>query len=321
MLFVSDNWLVGPCASDPEAHARARCDFWGFKGRERTRFVNSFHEINQALASRQRLVLWTSRLGSDTAASWALCAFRLLRWPDRPNVDLIVLGGPAAADDAVGVGGGFIRVTPADVRRGLEHVHALSLTRVREMALFWRKLSGRSPILSGKAGGAARARRALFGLGSYQASFFPRFDGRALALSRFDDLVFSCLGKDWMTPADVFVHRSPGGDELRDKWMPLTGDGFLAMRMRQWAEHRGAEAALESTPYRPDRPMLEARYRLSSAGEAIKRHGLAEIAQGAPLPVWGVTAYDPLAPWVVVEDHAGRQRLQRLGERAAEDAE
>ncbi|MGK4007555.1 hypothetical protein WMF31_33350 [Sorangium sp. So ce1036] len=41
----------------------------------------------------------------------------------------------------------------------------------------------------------------------------------------------------------------------------------------------------------------------------------------APLPVWGVTAYDPLAPWVVVEDHAGEQRLQRLGEGAAQDAE
>lgn len=45
------------------------------------------------------------------------------------------------------------------------------------------------------------------------------------------------------------------------------------------------------------------------------RHGLTGIAQGAPLAVWGVTAYDPAAPWVV-EDGPSGQRLQRLGKLA-----
>jgi IS5 family transposase len=90
------------------------------------------------------------------------------------------------------------------------------------------------------------------------------------------------------------------------------GDASLAMRLREWAEHRGAEAALESVPYRPERPMLEARYRLTAAGHAIKRHGLAEIAQGPPMPMWGATAYNPADPWVVVNDGEGGQRLQRL---------
>ena len=67
--------------------------------------------------------------------------------------------------------------------------------------------------------------------------------------------------------------------------------------------------------------MLEARYRLTAAGDAIKRHGLTEIAQGPPLPMWGATAYDPADPWVVVNDQAGQQRLQRLGERSMQDVE
>ncbi len=61
----------------------------------------------------------------------------------------------------------------------------------------------------------------------------------------------------------------------------------------------------------PENIMKEARYRLSDAGHAIQQHGLAEIAQGAPLPVWGAMAYDPVAPWVVVNDDTGHPRLQR----------
>ena len=96
-------------------------------------------------------------------------------------------------------------------------------------------------------------------------------------------------------------------------WMFRIGDLSFAMRLRQWAEHRGAEAALESVPYRTDRPpMLDARYRLTAAGEAIKQHGLTEIAHGPPWPMLGVMAYDPANPWVVVNDHEEGQRLRRL---------
>ncbi|WP_437524511.1 hypothetical protein WME79_36170 [Sorangium sp. So ce726] len=159
-------------------------------------------------------------------------------------------------------------------------------------------------------------------LGTHQAAFFPRVDGSKLTLSRIDELLFSCLGKDWSTPVDVLMHRSPAGAELLKTWMIRISDFYFAMRLRQWAEHRGAEAALESVPYRTERaPMLEARYRLTAVGDEIKRHGLAEIAQGAPLTVWGVTAYDPLAPWVVVDGGTAHQRIQRLGARATHDEE
>jgi hypothetical protein len=310
--FVPDNWVIGPCAPDPEVHARVRCDYWEFQGRDRTRFLGSFREIMGAIDSRQCLVVWTSRLWSDTVALWALCAWRLVRFPAQPNLGLVDLGDPAEAGGATGSGGGFIRVSPAGVRLRVSDPRSLSLSRVREMALFWRKLSGRSPILRVKGVRTAEARKKLFELGDYQAGFLPRLGPRGLLLSRFDELLFSCLEKQGSTPADVFV--SPAGEELRTTWLSLTGDVFLAARLADWARHKGSDAALTSDPYKPERRMNAARYRLSTTGEAMMRHGLTSVAQGAPLPVWGVTAYDPRAPWVVVDDSAGQRRVQQLGE-------
>jgi hypothetical protein len=267
----------------------------------------------EAIDSHQPIVVWTSRLWTDTVALWALCAWRLARSPAHPNLGLVDLGDPAEAGDATGSGGGFIRVSPAGVRRCVGDMRSLSLTRVREMALFWRKLSGRSPILSVKGDRAPTARKKLFELGEYQAGFLPRLGPHGLILSRFDELLFSCLEKQGSTPVEVFVSREPTGEELRNKWLSLTGDVFLAARLAHWASHNGGDAALRSEPYKPDRWMNAARYRLSDTGHAMMRHGLTTVAQGAPLPVWGVTAYDPLAPWVVEDDHAGRQQLQKLG--------
>jgi hypothetical protein len=243
---------------------------------------------------------------------WALCAWRLRYRPERPDLDIVVLGD--TPED--GFSQGYVRVEPADARRGLSDARAQSRTRVRHMARAWRKLCGRSPVLSAEGGRADRVRKDLVELGTHQAAFFPRVDGSALTLSRIDELLFSCLDeKDWLTPVDVLTQPSPAGEELMNHWMIRIGDFFFATRLRQWAEHRGAEAALESVPYRPERPMLEARYRLTAAGDAIKRHGLTEIAQGPPMPMWGATAYNPADPWVVVDDNAGQPRLHRPGER------
>lgn len=316
--FMRDNVLEGPCASDPEDHCEQRCDYWNLRGRERTQFRSRFHDVIDALRSRHRIVVWTSGLWRDRLMLWALCAWRLRYRPEHPDLDMVVLGD--APED--GFSRGFVRVKPADARRGQDDARAQSRTRVQHMARSWRKLSGRSPILSTEGGRADRARKELVELGTHQAAFFPRVDGNALTLSWVDQLLFACLGKDWLTPADVFMHRSSAGEELRNGWGERIGDVFIAMRLRQWAEHRGAEAALENVPYRTDRPpMLEARYRLTAVGDVIKRHGLADIAQGPPLPAWGVTAYDPAAPWVVVDDGAGHQRIRRLDDLTTQDAE
>jgi hypothetical protein len=297
--FMAGSMLEGPCASDPEVHCEQRCDYWDLRGRERTLFRSRFHDVLNALKSRQRIVVWTSGLWSDRLMLWALCAWRLLYRPEHPELDIVVLGD--APED--GFGYGFVHVKPADARRGLDDARALSRTRVQHMARSWRKVSGRSPVLFTDGGRADRARKDLVALGTHQAAFFPRVDSGVLTLSRIDGLLFSCLGKNWSTPVDVLMHRSPAGKELMKHWMMRIGDCSFAMRLRQWAEHRGAEAALESVPYRTDRaPMLEARYRLTTVGNEIKRHGLIDIAQGPPLPMWGATAYDPADPWVVVDD-------------------
>jgi hypothetical protein len=307
--FMADNVLEGPCASDPEVHCEQRCDYWNFRGRDRALFRSRFHDVFNALKSRQRIVVWTSGLWMDRLMLWALCAWRLYYRPEHPNLDIVVLGDPPADRFR----GGVVRVKPADARRGLDDARALSLTRVRHMARSWRKMSGRSPVLAAEDRRSSRAREDLVELGTHQAAFFPRVEGRALILSRIDELLFSCLDdKGWSTPVDVLMHRSPAGEELMNHWIFRTGDISLAMRIRQWAEHRGAEGALESVPYRTDRPpMLDARYRLTAVGEAIKRHGLTEIAQGPPWPMWGVVAYDPADAWVVVNDHTGQPRLHR----------
>jgi hypothetical protein len=179
------------------------------------------------------------------------------------------------------------------------------------MASQWRKLTGRSPILSGKGRSASREGQKLLALGGYQAGFFPRLGLSGPILSRFDELLFSTLEKGWLTAADVFVSRGSSGEDLRRSWLPLTGDVFLSFRLAQWASHGGGAAALLSEDYRADNVMMSARYRLSEAGRAMQRSGLASIDQGPPLRVWGATAYDPLDPWVLTDEPDHQQRLRR----------
>jgi hypothetical protein len=78
--------------------------------------------------------------------------------------------------------------------------------------------------------------------------------------------------------------------------MNHTGDIFIYSRLAEWTK-RGA---LISDPEEPPHIIRGVRYRLSDVGESIKRSGLKDIIQGAPVPIWGATAYDPAVPWVVV---------------------
>lgn len=301
--FVVENLLLGPCAMDPEEHTDARSDFWELRGRHLTRSRASFRALRTAIHSPDRVVIWTTRSLADTAALWRLCAWRLLCWPLQPDLDLVVLGpdpGPGAGLDRINV-----RVRGDDVRRGLDEVRPLSLARVQSMARGWRKLAGRAPVSVPGGGRVDPDRMDLLNLATYEAGFFPRLDADRLTLSRVDGLLFSCLGDDLRTPVEVFGHASATGKELR-RWEHHTGDVFVGTRLAEWAEHRGTEAALESEPWRPERgPLLAARYRLSKVGQAIRRQGLAEVGQGPQVEVFGAVAYDPRAPWVVIEDQTG----------------
>jgi hypothetical protein len=294
--FVPDNLLVGPCAEGFDAHRRLRIDTWEHDARQRARFSRAFDGLATAIDSRARMVVWTSPLWSDRVAFWGLCAFRLCRWPSRPRL----LAGRLGPDTASAFGCGSVRVPPAEVRRAAEELSPLSKTYVRRCSASWRKLAGRRPVLAGP------VREELADVGTYQAGFFPRLRAATVHLSRFDELLFSCVGEGWSTPVDVFLRRSAAGEELR-RWISHAGDVFLSVRLRQWAQHGVPAAALESEP---GRNIMTARYRLSHAGREIGARGLREIAQGAPLSLWGSVAYSPLAPWVAVEDEPGRLVLR-----------
>jgi hypothetical protein len=296
--FIPDNLLVGSCAEEFDAHRRLRLGTWEHDARERARFSKAFDGLATAIGARERMVVWTSPLWSDRVAFWGLCAFRLRRWPSRPNLQAVHLG----PDTASAFGCGSVRVEPAEVRRGAKELRPLSVTFARSCAAFWRKVAGRRPVLAGK------VRESLVDVGTYQAGFFPRLRSSSIRLSRFDEALFSCVGEGWSTPVDVFVHRSAGGDELR-RWLSHTGDLFLAMRLRQWVQHGGPAAALEGEPGQTGN-LMAARYRLSRAGGEIRAHGLRELTRGAPLSLWGAVAYSPSAPWVVVDDESGRPGLR-----------
>lgn len=305
--FVADNWMMGPCTSKRDDFGPVRCEFWRLRGRARTQWLSSFHKVNHAIDSDEHIVIWTSRLGSDTIALWALCAWRLQHFPDYPDIGVVSLGGPEESEDPLGIGSGFIRSTPADARRLIKDNRALSLTRVRNMASMWRQVSRRSPILSVQRGDSTQDRERLKVLGAHQAAFFPRLHGRHLLLSRIDELLFRCISKRGSTPVDVVTHSGAAGQELR-QWMEVTGDMFIAHRLEQWGAH--SEGALICEPHRADRVMLSARYSLSDKGNKILREGLDHIGSGPPLPIWGATAYDPLSPWVVAETSPAGTRLQ-----------
>ena len=56
-----------------------------------------------------------------------------------------------------------------------------------------------------------------------------------------------------------------------------------------------------------------AKYTLTAHGRSLLRDGLTSLDQAPPLPIWGVTAYDPKNPWVVVEEPGAWPHLRRLG--------
>jgi len=314
--FISDGWLMGPCAFDPEVHLRLRPDFWSFwpaPKRERASYTASFRRILTALAADEPVVIWSSPDWNDRVAVWAFCSYRLYHRPTRPDLSLVVVGELVPANPPLLFEDGYLRVDPALARQAWETKRSLSLNEVREKARFWRKLTAPSPILSGKPLRETNLRKELFTMGTYQAGFFPRQTERGLiVLSTLDALLLGCANKTPSNPANVLMRRGSKGEELR-RWMHLTGDISLFERLAQWAKHT-SPAALHAEPYQAPNGWLTARYTLTDTGRAILRDGLTSIDQAPPLPIWGVTAYDPKNPWVVVESAEGRPHLRRLGE-------
>jgi hypothetical protein len=313
VALLSDGWLMGPCARDPEVHMRICADFWSFwpslkSARAETA---SFRRGLKTLAADEPVVVWSSPRWNDRVALWALCSFRLLYRPTQPDLSLVVVGEIVPADPPLLFDEGYVRVNPALVRRAWESVRPLSTSEVREKARFWKKLTAPAPILSGKPLRETPSRKELFEMGAYQAAFFPRLSKRGLSLSTLDEVLLGCVNETPSSPPQIITREGEYGEIL--KWMHLTGDIILFERLAQWAKH-GPSPALHAEPWQSPNGWWKARYTLTDTGRAILRHGLTSIDQAPPLPIWGVTAYDPENPWVVVDDAAtGRPRLQRPG--------
>jgi hypothetical protein len=137
-------------------------------------------------------------------------------------------------------------------------------------------------------------------LWTFLSAFFPRRTGDgALRLSRFDELLLTILSGEWLTPLNVYVHKSQAGDELL-QWLSATGDLFLADRLAQWARHGSRAVEREAGPRR-DVKMMSSVYRLTEAGRRLRDEGLQQLSDAPPLPIAGIEAYAPSSPWVLAE--------------------
>ena len=110
------------------------------------------------------------------------------------------------------------------------------------------------------------------------------------------------LSGEWQTPVAVFVHKAQAGVELR-QLLSCTGDGFLRMRLDQWAAH-GSSPAVERAAgtKQPENPMLSSVYRLSERGMQLRETGLKQLTEAPALPVGGTEAYGMGAPRALLED-------------------
>ncbi|MDC3959549.1 hypothetical protein [Polyangium jinanense] len=307
---MNDGLLVGPCAPDLEDHMRLRRDFWADVWPYPPAYVPPFRRVLADLAAAEPVVVWTSLKWMDRVALWAYCAYRLQHHPTQPDLSLIFIGEYGERHARLSFGIVYVTLEPAMARRAWGTARSLSRREVREKALFWRKLTAPSPILSGKRLRETPSRKEFFELGAYQAGLFPRLSERSLSLSTLDALLLGCVNKTPSNPARILMRRGSKGEELR-RWLSLTGDIVLFERLAQWAE-RGA---LHAKSWTAPNGWQTAKYTLSATGRSLLRDGLSSIDQAPPFPIWGVTAYDPKNPWVVVEEAGGRPHLRRLGER------
>lgn len=305
VCFAADNWLVGPVANDPQAHIDARCDYWKLRGRERSKFRAALRKVAQTLSSDEPIVVWGSPQWGDRVALWALYAFREALRPGGPPPGLVLMGTPQTEGEAA-TGGLNPSFSPAEAQDRILSVRSPPGAELARFGRGFRRLCGAAPVLSRSLAQGVEGRE-LGELGDYQAAFFPSVRDGRLHLSLFDDLVFQCLeAAGQATPVQVFVSRAPAGEPLR-RWLTLTGDIFLALRLAQWAEHQNG-AALSSEPLDPNNIMKAARYSLTEKGRSLRAMGLPALSDGPPLPVWGATAYSPDAPWAQFGPGAGGMR-------------
>ena len=295
-----DRLVIGPCRRDPAEHARARREWW-----------HSTEEWDQLYSPDIRweppVVVWVSASIVERVNLWRACAW--LRRIGLASQDVFVLdferiptrGTPKEP------------LPPFDCTSSVsDHPDELLVERLaaaepwpsarydRAVSL-WDEYVDADPSrfiqshLQGVEGFPE-----LGPLWTFLSSLFPmKTEEGALRLSRLDELLFTILSDQWLTPVAVFAHESEAGVELR-QWLSCTGDLFLEDRLAQWARHASG-AVQRAAGQRPDVEGLSSVYRLTDAGRRFRDDGLPQLSDAPALPIAGIEAYAPSSPWVLAK--------------------
>ncbi|KYF69355.1 hypothetical protein BE15_01615 [Sorangium cellulosum] len=313
VVRVSDRLVVGPSRRDALEHARARQMWW-----------SSTEPWDKLYSPDVRwelpIVLWVSASLHERVNLWRTCSW--LRRLGIAHHDVLVLEfDPVPLSSAASR---EVLTRPFTCSESVsDHPDEVLLERIEEARPWPRERYDRAvslwdmyvdedpaPFVESCVRGV-QGFPELAPLWALLSRFFPaRTTEGSLRLSRFDELIFALLSKEWKTPLALVAHES---ETQMNLWhlLSCTGDLLLPRRLEHWAGH-DSSAAMERAPgpRPPDAgyPMLSEVYRLTERGLRLRDTGLDQLADAPTLPIAGTEAYAPSAPWVLLEEG----RLTRL---------
>jgi hypothetical protein len=300
VVRASDRLVMGPSRRDAKAHARARKAWW--------RSAKKWDRLySPDVRWETPVVLWVSTNIVERVNLWRTCSW--LRHLGIATRDVLILELDPVPPVRI-----LAEPRPFDTTSSVsDHPDDVLLERLKAARPWPRARYDRAVRLWDQFVDANPSRfvrsctRGVDGfpelapLWTFLSAFFPRRSGDgALRLGRFDELLLTVLSDKWMTPVDVFVHRSPAGEELL-QWLLATGDMFTDYRLAQWAQHGSGAVERAPGPKPPGHPMLSSVYRLTDAGRRLRDEGLQQLSDAPPLPIGGIELYTPSSPWVLVE--------------------
>lgn len=303
VVVADDNLLLGPSRAHLERHRLARARYWG---REAST------EIHDALAAACGPPL---SLALPPTPGGLLCLAQVSAAAIERGRALWVIDLPST--------------TPATSPSKLDPVRAPHLDMAKVLpclppaarysslqaafaATLWRLWCRRSPTGFSRYCASGGALHPLIAdLGRYHAGIFPRFDDRALMLSRLDDLILGRLSSTWSTPAQLFASAAAAGSDLH-AWLTHTGDLYLAARLLAWSRHaHGRVVERREEAGSPGGEMTRWAFRWHPGGERIL-DGLPGLGAAPPVSIGGAVAYDPARPWARRLDSAGEPYVSRV---------
>ncbi|MBK8253204.1 MAG: hypothetical protein IPK82_11130 [Polyangiaceae bacterium] len=295
-----DRLVIGPCRPDPAEHARVRLSWWhSTEGWDQLYSPDIRWEppvvvwVSASIVERVnlwRVCDWLRRIGLAHQDVFVLdferirprgtpkeplppfdCTSSVSDHPDEILLERLAAAEPwpsARYDRAVSLWDEYVDPDPSRfIQSCVQGVEGFS-----ELGPLWRFLSSLFPI---------------------------KTDEGTLRLSRLDELLFTILSDQWLTPVAVLAHKSEAGVELR-QWLSCTGDLFLEDRLAQWARH-GSGAVARAAGQRPDREMVSSVYGLTDVGKRFRDSGLPQLSDAPALPIGGIEAYAPSSPWVLAK--------------------